>query len=331
MPPVICIENADCTDAREAIVERTCRAAAPLLSAWFDEPVLRASLAMDVERDLAAGGTADRRDQNETATGSHRQVESIRLVRLDGREPRWIVAQLQRGDRPESAAWITIKHRSFDLATHADIAEARHAAHEAFAEETGARVLVSRFATEADPIPDRLAVQTHVVAGLIREIRLPNGASRTSSNLRLVAPDSMNFYDAYEAWYREFWNKRPELTAQVPIESAEDLEACMADDGLRLVHVQGQLGGLIAAKRIREFGLKGWRICEKVIAPAFWGRGLSAAATVAFAHALPHEDDDAIWGTIVPGNHASWRSATMIGRRVIGTVYWLDRDEPVSP
>jgi len=110
---------------------------------------------------------------------------------------------------------------------------------------------------------------------------------------------------------------------QVPIESREDLEACFEQDGLRLIYLGDQLCGLLAAIPQIEFGLKGWRIREKVIAPAFWGRGLSAPATVRFARSLPAHSDDAIWGTIVPGNRASMRSARLIGRQPIGTICML--------
>lgn len=136
-------------------------------------------------------------------------------------------------------------------------------------------------------------------------------------------PTSLSFYPEYEAMYEAFWASSPELRDAIGIESHEDLESYLTCDGLRLVHVDGELAGLIAGIRHAEFGLRGWRLRERVMGERFRGGGFATAALWQHIRSLRHEPDDLVWGTILGQNHASMRSALRLGRVDIGGLIWV--------
>lgn len=317
MTSITVVDALHATKARSALLERAFHAAAPVLVPLFGESALRTALAVELDRDLKACGT-----EQTVSTFSHRRVDAARLLQLDDAPGRWIVAELRRQRETHPSAHVLVKHRSFAIESRTDIVRLIDGLRSVFADEPIDGVSVTRYESNVEPIPPEGRLETRYVAAPVGELHLPDGRS-TPPKLDIRPPESMTFYDAYEGWYHEFWRQRPELVAQVPIETRDDLERCMGDDGLRLLYIDGALCGVMAAIRQVEFGLKGWRMREKVIAPEFWGRGLAAPATVGFARSLNSEPGDALWGTIVPDNLTSMRSAQAVGRRTIGSQYRL--------
>jgi hypothetical protein len=313
MSPIV--SSSDLSEMTGAMLDRAVRAAGPVLSSWFGEDGLRETLRQELERDLAR------------VNESGESTTDARIVQQPGKPARWMIAHWQPTAEGEQRPHLLIRHRSFDLASEADVATTVQAACEAFADRPVEAVCVMRHESASDPLPPGAMARTSYVAGLVSHLHMPEDGDEAHDPvcdaLRIESPASLAFIEQYEQWYEEFWRRRPELKSHVPIETREDIERFAREGTLRLAYFDDELCGLLAAWRHLEYGLKGWRIREKVIAPTFWGRGLSARATVLFARSLPSRPNDAIWGTIVPGNSASMKSAIEIGRRVIGALYWL--------
>lgn len=137
------------------------------------------------------------------------------------------------------------------------------------------------------------------------------------------APDDCSFYPEYAQHYEEFWIARPDLKKFVRIESREDLERYRAAGGLRLIEVNGVMAGVFAAMPQVSHGLRGWCMHERILFGAFRGRKLGAAALWRFARTLPAEHGAVLFGTIVPDNQPSLRSAKKLGRLDVGGTWWL--------
>lgn len=278
--------------------------AAPTLTPWFGEQQLRQNVHREIAAELKVAVTDD----------------SIRLIELpqarDG-GPRLVIVKVGEIIKPTPTA--VVRFRNFPLPDAQAVRDLARDIRAALGEDLAADVLVFRHG-EA-PVPSS-HVYTHYVAGLIDRIHLPANAALTQT-VRLEQPDSLGFYPTYAQWYEEFWRRRPHLT-DVWVEPREVLESCLAQGGLRLVYVDEQLSGLLAAERRIEYGLGGWRMRERVTAPAMWSSGISTVSLVEFAHSLVHDERDAIWGTILPANTSSLGSALRIGRSVIGSVYRID-------
>lgn len=287
-----------------SLVELMMLEAAPTLMSWFGERKLREYVHREITAELEATAHDD----------------SVRLIELPGSQdggPRWALVKVGEIIKPRPAA--IVRFRSFPLPDSTAVRTMAQDVRAALGEDLAADVVVF---CHGDATLPASQVYTHYVAGLIDRIHLPANAALTQA-IRLEQPDSLDFYPTYAQWYEEFWRRRPHLT-DVWVEPREVLESCLARGGLRLVYVDDQLSGLLAAERRIEYGLGGWRMRERVTAPAMWSSGISTAALVTFAHALTHDERDAIWGTILPTNTSSLGSALRIGRSVIGSLHRID-------
>ena len=297
--------------------------ARPKLADWFSGESLRDSIHASIEDDLDGAVTIGPAHEASTEKLRPQQGDHF-LIKVDDRVS--CIAAYHTHSDNEHRPNLTILHRSFALTDSAALDALRDAVKRTFTPETLTWLCVFQHGENHLPEPP-FRIRSHYLAQQVREIAAAPVAAG-AGRLRAVAPDSFDFYDTYVDWYREFWRRRPELEPLVRVEPLEDVRICYDDGGVRLLELDGALCGMIAAQRRREYGLRGWRIREKVIAPPFWGHGLSTAANVLLARALSSDrasrHDDAMWGTISPRNHASLRSAQRVGRRIVGSTYWCD-------
>ncbi len=136
--------------------------------------------------------------------------------------------------------------------------------------------------------------------------------------------DDLAFYDDYSQMYDDFHADVPDLVDHVRKESPDDLRGFQAEGVVALVNIDGILAGVMAATPACEHGLRGWMMKERIFSRQYRGGGYGPAALWAFLRMLPLEPDDFFWGTIVPDNHASLKSALRLGRVDIGGWYWID-------
>jgi len=145
-----------------------------------------------------------------------------------------------------------------------------------------------------------------------------------AERVQAVPPQDFSFYDEYAERYRAFWRARPDLRNLVRIEPLEDLRVYHADDGLRLMLVDGAVAGVIAAGRDAQHGLRGWMMRERFLYDTHRGRSLGPASLWAFIRSLRCDEGDLLYGTIAPENQPSMRSALALGRVDIGGFHWID-------
>lgn len=156
---------------------------------------------------------------------------------------------------------------------------------------------------------------------LLTSAPAPPGAER----VRVETPADHSYFPAYERMYESLWHSAPGLRAVIGPETVEDLDTFAACGGLRTVWIDGELAGVIGAIRHREFGMRGWRMRERVLGERHRGTGLGAAALWHFIRDLARESDDLLWGTIRPENPGSARSGERLGRVPVGSLVWITR------
>ncbi|MGO3363702.1 MAG: hypothetical protein ACTIL2_14800 [Corynebacterium sp.] len=126
--------------------------------------------------------------------------------------------------------------------------------------------------------------------------------------------------------YRDIGERTPDLNwwAQP---SDEDALQDAADDGLLFtVRFRGRDAGIVAVRAEDSYGLTGWVVEEKCIAPEFQGHHISAAAMQQVLRRLPDTRNAVLWGHINAGNVPSLRTAEATGRKVVGAHLWFSPD-----
>lgn len=307
------------TDALAAIVEHETAAAAAMLRLWFGGEPLRQGVESEVMRSADGAIAVDPGQRVEQFQPGQRY-----LISLDAGDASHAchayLAQFETEADNTAIAHLIVLHRSFDIATASDAQRLRNAVRAIDVHGSVERICVYQHGEQQ--LPSSFCIRSHYVAALVREIAATPLADDLGA-MWAAEPQSLAFYDEYLQWYEDFWKQRPELQPHVRVEPYEDMKKYHDAGGVRMLMLHDEPCGIMAAKRSIEHGLIGWRICEKVIAPRFWGRGLSVAANVMLARSLPSEAHFAMWGTIAPGNQASLRSAQRVGRRIVGSTYWL--------
>ncbi len=187
-------------------------------------------------------------------------------------------------------------------------------------------------APEPDPLVERLrgdprfgpgcAVDMHVVAGLVESLAT---APRTPAYplVGLRAGDPEELAPRVVEIYRELAAQVPDLATWAQPEDLESLTEC-ADEGLLFeVLVDGDPGGVVAARRLDDHGMTGFSVQEICLDAAHRGRRLAPASLQHLVGELPAGPGDVLWGTIDPANTPSLRNALSIGRTVVGGYVWV--------
>ncbi len=301
------------TETFSPFIDQQLAEAAVILKPWFGIQRLRDTFLCELHQNVADAMRLELSSSlSEVADGQRFMLE------LD--DSRCVVAQVHAQSDNEPIAHLMILHSSFPLHDATGHSYIKSILKTHFANKSINRACFFRHGEPLQTNPP-LRVRSYYVAAPIQQIaqgRLP------ALPVHLVEPKTLDFFESYSSWYEEFWRLRPALKPLVRVEPIDDLAMCMDDGGVRLLMKDETPCGLVAAQRRNEFGLSGWRLREKVIAPSHWGQGLSVAANILAARDLPSEPGDAMWGTISPRNEASLRSALRVGRRVVGCTYWLD-------
>lgn len=118
------------------------------------------------------------------------------------------------------------------------------------------------------------------------------------------------------------------MTDRATLADAADLRACARAGTFFEVEVDGQRAGVVAAREGRCLAWAGAEMVEEVLEPAWWGQGLGAALQRHLVDALPTQLGPFLWGTIDGVNEASLRTAKRVGRRIVGS--WWFVPLPVS-
>lgn len=313
----------------ERIVASSCDSAIGVLARWADATIVarrireHAILLLGDPRSVAraSGHGGDRGERAEIVEWG---ADSFALV-----QPR---SSAESRTFPHAIAWYcSPEPRDRDDAMALCAATVNH-----FADPELAAVCIFRHGPASPPEPLATPYKRWV-AGAIRELMdapTPRGYER----VRVRRPADLSFYPAYQRMYEAFWEAEPQLGQRIGMEEPEQFLSHAADDGLRLVEVDGELGGVIGAFRHEEVGLRGWRIEERVMHERYRGQGLAAAALRRFVEDLPGQvesegvdgGETLIWGTILVQHAASLGSALRLGRVDVGGLWWLDREDPVA-
>ena len=119
--------------------------------------------------------------------------------------------------------------------------------------------------------------------------------------------------------YQHSWSTLPALSGSLCPVDNEDLGNHILKGHAYIVHEQGDRVGLIICEPGEVAFLKGCRILEEVILPAFRGRSLASRAQRLLRNHLYHSSWETclITGTILPENFPSIRTAEKAGRTCV--------------
>jgi hypothetical protein len=119
--------------------------------------------------------------------------------------------------------------------------------------------------------------------------------------------------------YQHTLSTIPALTGHLCSINNEDLLSHILQGNAYIVQEQGVRAGLIVCEKEDVAFLKGYRITEEVILPAFRGRSLASRAQRLLRNHLYHFSGEAclITGTILPENCPSIRTAEKAGRACV--------------
>ncbi|MBK1880503.1 hypothetical protein [Pelagicoccus mobilis] len=133
--------------------------------------------------------------------------------------------------------------------------------------------------------------------------------------LSLVDAEDESYFLWYEATYDAFHAENPGLKDWVHKNDLELMRACRKDGLLKLVQIDGELAGLVAAERTPFLGNEGIYFVEILLAKKWRGMGLGKGAQLLFVEQCC-DPGDFVWGLIDRRNASSLRTALSNGRRV---------------
>lgn len=116
--------------------------------------------------------------------------------------------------------------------------------------------------------------------------------------------------------YHYSWSTIPALSGSLHSVDSEDLGNHILNAHVYIVHEQGERVGLIICEQGKVAFLKGCRISEEVILPAYRGRSLASRAQRLLRKHLYQLSREVclVTGTIIPENFPSIRTAEKAGR-----------------
>lgn len=111
----------------------------------------------------------------------------------------------------------------------------------------------------------------------------------------------------------------PALPASLLSVDDEELHHHISEGAAYIIYEEGIRAGLIICEKAEVAFLRGYRISDEVILPAFRGRSLASRAQCWLRHYLAHSSQDIclMTGTIVPENLPSIKTAEKAGRTCI--------------
>lgn len=301
----------------------------PALTRWLSREVLASNLHAHLAALVEHAGDLGRgRKQaaKHAVAGADAADYLPRLLRIPG--DRWAVASPKFVADTLEFPYIVVWMRTFALDTPEVILATAAAADDAFAALKAERISLYQSGPPGADSPLRTTprlspYKRYLVAPSRQLVEAP--PPPLADRLQVTpAEDLATFYDDYARMYDEFHADVPELRDHVRKETPADMQRFMEEGEMRLVWIDGRLAGVMAASPEVENGLRGWCMKERVLGREYRGAGFGPAALWAFIRSLPLEPDDMLWGTIVPENHASMRSALKLGRVDTGGYFWVD-------
>ncbi len=310
---------------RSALIDYADTHADPRLHEWRTTSPLRTLIEGRVDALLASAASAESCLSEATALGeAFIEGEQTCIVACDVGP---MVVRLSRRADTQWFPFVIIEARTFPL----DSSDAADAVWRAVRAQFGAwspeRITVYLHATEEDALSDdlrtsRFELYKHYVTAPLTLMQA-KAPPRGVDGLRLYEPSDLTWYDAYAVEYQRFWASVPRLQPYVRVESREDMERYLRTGVLRLIEINGEIAGSLAAERADAPAIDGWCMRERFFYERFRGMGLGAASLWLFLQDLTGDPDDQLWGTIVPQNAPSLRSAQRMGRAVVGGSYWV--------
>lgn len=224
------------------------------------------------------------------------------------------------------AVYADVAHRTFELERPAQLAELLRAAKGAFPRAQEIRLNRVTGAPELSPMvaeivgpplePNLFRSRRLLTIPISRAQTLPDAAGQ--ERVRVRRAGDLSIYPRYEREYLAMLEERPELAPDIPIESPDDMAIYLSEGLLFLVEMDGEVGGVMAARRSVAAGMSGYRIWEKFLFGAHRGRGLAVAAQRAFYRSLDAGESRLVFGHIHPRNPASLKAAMRDGRVDVG-------------
>jgi hypothetical protein len=169
-------------------------------------------------------------------------------------------------------------------------------------------------------LPARSADQ-HLVIGSLEDIRKTR-ASPLPWLLRRIGHAS-EIDTAFAQLYQNFHRARPDLEKAVPKTRLDALLECAQADGLYACFAGADLVGVMALKPDAQYGVDAWLIWDIVLARNYCGKGLAPVFQRAVLDRLDITRAPLVAGTINARNLPSLRTALRVGRRIVGTWFFI--------
>ena len=165
--------------------------------------------------------------------------------------------------------------------------------------------------------------ETILVTGHINTIKKKDKPD-VYDNVSLERVYDYEFYDKYVSEYEQLKEENEIYKDKVRAESMNSLKDAMANGFLYKIIIDGKLAGIFAISKTFFNYCSGYYIKEEILFREFRGKNFAAAAQRKMIDSLEASENDFIFGTIVPENHASLKTAYKCGRENAGKYYLIN-------
>lgn len=216
--------------------------------------------------------------------------------------------------------YVEIYFKNFDMVNNKDLEEIKKAIHEKYKIFDAAEMCF--FERNYEFIND-YECETMVVTGHINTIKTMNKPERYDE-VSLTAVNDIDFYEKYVSEYESLKKENSIYENQVTAESKSSLNHAMKKGFICKAIINGQFAGVTAVARTKLFYCSGFYVIEEILFKEFRGRNFGAALQRKLIDKIENDEHEFIFGTIVPGNTASVKTAEKCGRTVSGKYYFTN-------
>ncbi len=296
------------------MIDRAVHGSAPTVRGWLSPETLWATVEREVDAALEAMSHSV---IEEPAVPWLDEVPKGVLARLVESPVGTAIGQPTRRARGEGFWYIDVLAHDADLSKEGAACALADAVAAAFRDLEPMGVRLFRGMHEDASLNGdacRSRADFYAVAGLIVEVQrrpLPDRAEQVS-----VTPvGDLSWFDKYAHAYDEFHKRSPEMKGFVVVETRETMRHFIEHGVVGEVRVGGEWAGIVAAVRDADYGLRGYKMVEEILAPEFWGRGFAAPMQRRFIDLLDGSGEwPIVFGRISAANLPSLSTAKRVGR-----------------
>ncbi|HMS64034.1 MAG TPA: hypothetical protein PKD83_02135 [Ignavibacteria bacterium] len=218
---------------------------------------------------------------------------------------------------------VEIHGKNFDVFGNPEIESIKEFLYNKYKAFDPKKICFFEIADSAKESKQEYECETILVTGHINTIKKKDKPAGYD-NVYLERVYDYEFYDEYVSEYEKLKEENEIYKSKVIAESMNSLKEAMANGFLYKIIIDKKFAGIFAISKTFFNFYSGYYIKEEILFREFRGKSFAASAQRKMIDSLEASENDFIFGTIVPENPASLKTAYKCGRENEGKYYLIN-------